>query len=159
MAGYEDIEDFLNSEDSGLSLIGSGEDQVLVQSVDGKSLKLKPKLIESVLKRSDSDGSPFLQLNFIDGSKVLLTKHLVGFKPSIPSDYGLEEGRLPKVVTTPDLLSIIDVVADSESFDPVEIDILRRVYMSILDGGEAVGFDLSRERQWLSQFYSFSAKA
>lgn len=159
MTGYEDIKDFLKAKDSGLQLVGLGDDQVLTQSMDEKSLKLRPHLIEDVLKRSDSDGNSFLQLNFVDGTKVLLTKHLVGFKPSIPSDYGLEEGRLPKVVTTPDLLSIIDVVADNESFDPMEIDILRRVYMSILDGGETIGFDLSRERQWLSQFHNFSAKA
>ncbi len=154
MPGFEEIKKFLEAADSGLRLIG---DEHLVQTADGKTLKIIPQSIEAVLKRDDSDGNPFLQVNFVGGYKVLLTKHLIGFKPS--EGYGLDETRLPKVVTTPDLLSIIDVIADAEDFDQTEFDILRKVYLSILDGGEAVGFDLSRERKWLSQLNIFIATA
>lgn len=157
MPGFDEIIKFLNVADSGLKLIGSDKNQVLLQTADGKSLQIKPQSIDSVLKRDDSEGNPFLQVNFINGSKVLLTKHLIGFKPS--EGYGLNETRLPKVVTTPDLLSIIDVIADADDFDQNEFDVLRKVYLSILDGGEAVGFDLSRERQWLSQLNIFIATA
>ncbi len=157
MPGFDEIRKFLEAADSGLKLIGKETSQCLVQSADGKSLKIKPQAIEAVLQRDDSEGNPFLQVNFLGGHKVLLTKHLIGFKPS--EGYGLDEARLPKVVTTPDLLSIIDVIADPDDFDQTEFDILRKVYLSILDGGEAVGFDLSRERQWLSQLNIFIATA
>lgn len=154
---FDDIKNFVESDQSGLQLIGTETEKMIVQSADGKKLKLNIQNIEEVLRRTDSDGNPFLQVNFIDGNKVLLTKHLVGFKPS--SSYGLDDQRLPKVVTTPDLLSIIDVVADGDDFDAQEFDVLRRVYLSILDGGEAVGFDLSRERQWLAQMAIYIARA
>lgn len=157
MPGFEDIKKFLEAADSGLRLIGGDSEHCLLQVADGKSLRIKPQSIETVLKRDDSDGNPFLQVNFITGHKVLLTKHLIGFKPS--EGYGLDETRLPKVVTTSDLLSIIDVIADADDFDHTEFDVLRKVYLSILDGGEAVGFDLSRERQWLSQLNIFIATA
>jgi hypothetical protein len=157
MPGFDEIRKFLEDSNSGLKLVGSDLNQFLLQTADGKSLKIKPQSVETVLKRDDSDGNPFLQVNFITGHKVLLTKHLIGFKPS--EGYGLDETRLPKVVTTPDLLSIIDVIADADDFDHTEFDVLRKVYLSILDGGEAVGFDLSRERQWLSQLNIFIATA
>lgn len=157
MPGFEEIKKFLEAADSGLKLIGGESGHSLLQVADGKLLKIHPQSIEAVLKRDDSEGNPFLQVNFITGQKVLLTKHLIGFKPS--EGYGLDETRLPKVVTTSDLLSIIDVIADADDFDHTEFDILRKVYLSILDGGEAVGFDLSRERQWLSQLNIFIATA
>lgn len=158
MGNLEDIKAFLETEGSGLQLIHSikGE-HVLVQKTDGKSLKIKPETVEAVLNREDSEGNPFLQVNFLDGQKVLLTKHLIGFKPS--RVYGLDDQRLPKVVTTPDLLSIIDVITDEDHLDTQEFDVLRKVYLSIVDGGEAVGFDLSKEREWLAQMTLFAANA
>lgn len=158
MNGLEDIKVFLETEGSGLRLIHSikGE-HLLVQKTDGKTLKLLPESVEAVLNREDSEGNPFLQVNFLSGQKVLLTKHLIGFKPS--HVYGLDDQRLPKVVTTPDLLSIIDVITDEDNFDIQEFDVLRKVYLSIVDGGEAVGFDLSKEREWLAQMTLFSANA
>lgn len=158
MSGLDEIKTFLEAEGSGLELVYSlkGE-HMLVQKTDGKTLRLVPESVEAVIGREDSEGNPFLQVNFLNGNKVLLTKHLIGFKPS--HVYGLDDQRLPKVVTTPDLLSIIDVITDEDNVDLHEFDVLRKVYLSIVDGGEAVGFDLSKEREWLAQMTLFAANA
>lgn len=159
MSGLDTIKAFLETEGKGLKFVHSLKgDHSLIQNTDGKTLKIRDESVETVISREDSEGNPFLQVNFYDGHKVLITKHLIGFKPSLV--FGLDEHRLPKVVTTPDLLSIIDVITDdSGNFDRKEFDILRKVYLSIVEGGEAVGFDLTKEREWLAQMTMFVARA
>jgi len=79
----------------------------------------------------------FLQVNFLSGKKILLTENLIGFKP-VPSR-GLDLSKLPKVVTTPDLLSVVEAIEDSISFAVAndELDVLKRVFDSVLRGAEA----------------------
>jgi hypothetical protein len=130
----------------------------IVQKVDGKSLDILGVDIEEVISRLDSDGQGFLQINFLDGQKILLTQRLIGFKPA-PSP-GLDMSKLPKVVTTPDLISVVEAIEDnlnSESAHPIELDILRKVFDSVVSGGEAIGFDLAKERDWLHRLSSGGA--
>ena len=130
------------------------------QRVDGKSLDLLSEDIEEVISRLDSDGHGFLQINFLDGQKILLTQRLVGFKPA-PSP-GLDMTKLPKVVTTPDLISVVEAIEDnlnSENSHPIELDILRKVFDSVVSGGEAIGFDLAKERDWLHRLSNGAASA
>lgn len=120
------------------------------QNADGKMLNIAAADLEEVIHRVDSDGQVFLQVNFSNGKKILLTQNLIGFKPA-PSR-GLDLAKLPKVVTTPDLLSVVEAIEDSMSSTPTqpeELDVLKKVFDSVLRGAEAVGFDTTPERIWL----------
>lgn len=127
-------------------------DEIMVeifQRADGKVMAFNVSELDEVIPRVDAEGKDFLQVNFISGKKILLTDHLVGFKP-IPS-VGLDMTKLPKVVTTPDLLSVVDAIEDTmiASQSNEEVDVLKRVFDSVLKGAEAVGFDLTSERIWI----------
>lgn len=126
-------------------------DQVhILQRADNKTIAFRVKDLEEVIPRIDSDGHVFLQVNFQSGKKILLTQNLIGFKPA-PSR-GLDLSKLPKVVTTPDLLSVVEAIEDSMTLSPSqndELDVLKKVFDSVLRGAEAVGFDITSERVWL----------
>ena len=130
------------------------------QSVDGKTFSFYLDILDEVLHRSDADGNAFIQINFQSGMKVLFTDTLVGFKPS--EVVGLDMAKIPKVVTTPDLVSVFEAIEESLSSDQSpehEIDILKRVYQAILLGGEVAGFDLAFEKKWLSRLTSSAFRA
>ena len=151
------ISDFVTSHNGDLKALNHEKEICLTQVADGKSITLKETEIDEVLFRKDERGKSFLQVNFMNDVKLLITEHLIGFKPTEVA--GLESGRIPKVVTTPDLLNIIEAFGDGEDYSFKEIDTLKKVYMAILAGGESVGFKLDRERQWLSQINNFAASA
>lgn len=119
------------------------------QTSDQKRIKFELEAVSEVLSRNDSDGNPFIQVNFKTGKKILLTSSLVGFKPA--PVIGLDLGKLPKVVTTPDLISVFEAIEEAMTVKATidELDTLKKVFNSILSGGELIGFDLSQERQWL----------
>jgi hypothetical protein len=122
------------------------------QSVDGKSIEINAEMIENVLNRSDCEGVDFIQVNFSGGRKVLLTDSLIGFKPLAPQ--GLDSSRLPRVVTTPDVVNVFEAIQDAlhnSAHEPHEIAILKKVFDAVLLGGEAIGFDLSVERSWMAR--------
>ena len=103
------------------------------------------------MPRTDVDGSPFIQVNFLNKKKVLITKKLIGFKPV--EVVGLDSQKIPKVVTTLDLRSIryaIEELLDGEeSYQlTLELDVLKKVYQSIMMGAEEVGFDVQQEKSW-----------
>jgi len=141
------------SHSSGLACSISDEGFVDIhQKTDERVIKFKCEDLGDVLSREDKEGKSFIQVNFTTGRKILLTDTLVGFKPEPRSS--LDLSRLPRVVTTPDLLSVfeaIEEVMSSDSKNNEEITILKEVYHSILIGAEAVGFDLKSERVWLSR--------
>src|SRR4051794_22096617 len=64
------------------------------QNTDGKMIAFEIKDLEEVIPRIDADGHVFLQVNFLNGKKILLTENLIGFKP-VPSR-GLDLTKLPK---------------------------------------------------------------
>ncbi len=122
------------------------------QSIDGKLFKFDSKDLTEVLQRVDADGKQFIQINFQNGNKVLFTDNLVGFKPR--ETLGLDMSKIPKVVTTPDLVSVFDAIEDSMSSDitpETEVEVLKKVFTAILQGGESAGFDLAFERRWLAR--------
>lgn len=124
----------------------------ITQNVDAKVFTFQPHDVTDVLQRSDSDGKPFLQVNFKSNVKVLLTDNLVGFKPT--EIIGLDMSRIPKVVTTPDLKSVFEAVEESLGADSGldhESEILKRVLQAILTGAEKAGFDLPEERAWFNR--------
>ena len=129
------------------------------QSIDSKVFRFHMDELSEILPRVDGDGKEFLQVNFSSGAKVLVTDTLIGFKPR--ETMGLDMTKLPKVVTTPDLLSVFEVIEESVSSETPddEVEVLKKVFQAILCGGESVGFDLSFERRWLSRLVATKIKA
>lgn len=143
------ISDFV-SKSSGLKSRQAAAEVQIVQRTDGKQIAFPIADLEEVIPRIDSDGQVFLQVNFNSGKKILLTQNLIGFKPA-PAR-GLDLSKLPKVVTTPDLLSVVEAIEDTLSTtpnQPEELDVLKKVFDSVLRGAEAVGFDTTSERVWM----------
>ena len=125
---------------------------VIEQKVDKRRITVSKFDVEEVLQRTDEDGQDFLQVNFVSGKKILLTKKLVGFRPL--TMFGLDMDKLPKVVTTPDIMNIFDAIQESlchEDNSWEELEVLRKVYDSVVCGGESVGFDLNQERSLFSR--------
>lgn len=146
---------------SGLNIVSGVTGTIGIhQKTDGKTLRIHVDAIEDVISRFDSDGQPFLQINFLDGKKILLTERLVGFKPAASA--GLDMTKIPKVVTTPDLVSVVEAIEESlsaENTHPLEIEVLRKVFDAVIEGGEAIGFDLQDERAWLKRLANSKYKA
>jgi hypothetical protein len=132
---------------------------VVKQKIDGKAIDIPLTDLHDVLTRADAEGKTFLQVNFMEGKKILLTDTLVGFKPKPVA--GLKLEKLPRVVTTPDLLSVFEAIEEAVSADAdyEEVEILKRVFDSILDGGELIGFDLTEERHWIRRLTPAAASA
>ncbi len=154
------IEDFV-SKSGGLVIDKDDGGAIAIsQKNDSKSIKVKTSELIDVLSRKDSEGKEFVQINFTTGKKILLTDQLIGFKPFPIPD--LDVSKLPKVVTTVDLLSVFEAIEDAVSTTtsrPEEADTLKRVFNSILLGGEDAGFDLSTERLWLRRLPGVISKA
>jgi hypothetical protein len=152
------IADFV-SRSTGLKSWFLGTKIQITQKTDGKTLSFTDGDVDEVIPRLDSDGHPFLQVNFCTGKKILLTNNFIGFKPAQCA--GLDMERLPKVVTTPDLISVVEAIEDSMSTGTTndEVDILRRVFDAVLRGAESVGFDLTSERLWLQRISKSKFKA
>ncbi|WP_413558389.1 hypothetical protein [Bdellovibrio sp. HCB209] len=132
----------------------------LRQDLDGKLFTFSSQDVNEVLHRADTEGKAFLQVNFKNGSKILLTETLIGFKPI--ETLGLDMARIPKVVTTPDLVSVYEAIEESLGADngnDTEVEILKKVYLAIITGGEKVGFDLTTERKWLNRLLASKFKA
>ena len=158
-----DLDSILNYVDNSRGLeakvIEAGRVQIQ-QDLDGKVFSFFAKDIAEILPRTDADGKPFIQLNFKSGHKVLFTDTLIGFKPV--DILGLDVTRIPKVVTTPDLLSVFEAIEESmgaETGADTEVEILKKVYFSILSGAEQVGFELGFERKWLNRLIASRSKA
>lgn len=138
--------------------VGDGAIRIL-QRVDRKTILLEVSALDEVLFRTDTDGREFIQVNLASGHKILMTDALIGFKPAQLK--GLESSKLPRVVTTPDIVSVFEAIQDalhSAHSDEHEISVLKRVYEAVLSGGEAVGFDLSIERSWATRIPACLAK-
>lgn len=131
----------------------SNEAIELTQTEDQKTIGIKNEEIDKVLTRQDLDGSSFLQINFISGHKILITHSLIGFKPQ--EMVGFDAARIPKVVTTVDLLSVSKAIeelfdADETPNSVAEVEVLKKVYQSIMIGAENIGFKMGTEKRWFS---------
>lgn len=125
---------------------------VVKQKVDSHQVVFESEEIVEVLSRIDNDNKPFLQVNFRGDRKILVTDNLIGFKP-VPV-YGLDISKLPKVVTTPDITNVATAIEESLNDDRAnfeEVDLLKKVYSSIVMGGEQVGFNLDEEKNWVKR--------
>lgn len=154
-ATVQHINDIINYLESQTHFIFKYDENFLelTQKEDFKKISIEFEQIEKVLVRQDVDGSKFLQINFHQGVKILVTKTLIGFKPN--QLVGFDLARIPRVVTTIDLVSVskaIEDLFDSEETleSKAEVEILKKVYQSILYGAEDVGFKMQAEKKWIS---------
>jgi hypothetical protein len=164
------IHDFVGRS-PGLRSSQSDCDQLrVIQVVDGKALHIFCADLTGVLSRWDDDGNEFIQVNFSFGKKILLTSTLIGFKP-LPLS-GLDASHLPRVVTTPDIISVFEAIQDSidgnmsgtksgstSKADAQELALLKKLYEAVVLGGEAIGLDLHSEREWLNRVPNYASKA
>ena len=156
----DEVLNFVDGSKGLASSVNKNGSVCIKQSTDNKVFCFESNFLEDVLQRTDADGKHFIQVNFRSGLKVLLTDTLVGFKPN--EVVGLDMSKIPRVVTTPDLLSVLEAIEESFGSDNTpehEIDVLKRVFQSILTGGELAGFDLAFERKWLSRLVPTKLKA
>lgn len=148
------VQSFL-SKSKKLSLIETKKSEAefsILQNYDKKKLFISIESVEKVLEREDPNGEIFLQINFKNGKKVILTEEFIGFAPA--GCVGLFSGKLPKVVTTADLLNVIDAIEGSvygtehyqESLSDVKL-----FFEAIASGAESIGFDLTGERLWVEK--------
>jgi hypothetical protein len=146
------IQDFV-AKSTGLRSSHRSEEKIqILQCADNKTIAFTTNDLDEVISRVDADGHTFLQVNFNSGKKILLTQNLIGFKPM--ASRGLDLSKLPKVVTTPDILSVVEAIEDSMDAQPMvgvndELDVLKKVFDAVLRGAEAVGFDTTPERLWM----------
>lgn len=127
----------------------------ITQSEDKKAISFKFADVEKVLTRTDYDGSQFIQINFQNRTKILITKNLIGFKPL--DLIGFDSTKIPKVVTTVDLNSVFKAIEeltdDEDTYQTAtELEVLKKVYQSIMLGAEQVGFEMKSEKQWFSAY-------
>lgn len=124
------------------------------QRVDGHMICVEASRLQDILFRSDSDGRDFVQVNFEDGTKILITERLIGFKPVLrrPSSGAL--AKLPRVVTTPDIVSVLEALEDAVDSSDRDLGVLRELFESIICGAEKVGFDVAREKAWLLPYFA-----
>ena len=149
------IESFL-SHSKKLSLIRKGESEqiTLFQNHDKKILSFDESDIEKVLERKDYNGEAFLQVNFKNGKKILLTNEFIGFSPAVCSEINTK--KLPKVVTTADLLSVIEAIESSlygtDQYQESLYDV-KLFFEAIASGAESIGFNLTGERLWVERLF------
>jgi hypothetical protein len=140
---------------SGYRILLVSEDALIIeQMIDRRALRIAAHWIEDILDRADQDDQMFLQVNFADDRKLLVTDRLIGFKPQPRLQReGAEHAvrRLPRVVTTPDLASVLGAMNESfdRSDDRTELATLRVLYDAILRGASLIGFEVSEDRRKL----------
>lgn len=146
------IIDFVNAS-KGLRMINTGltDYMGIEQKSDSRTLRFNIFDLDEVILRSDDENKTFLQVNFLSGKKILLTEQLIGFRPM--ALFGLDMDKLPKVVTTPDIISIFEAIQETlqSGDDNDDLETLRKVYDAVLCGGESIGLDLTNERKIFSR--------
>ena len=153
------LEDFINGS-KGIELEKQDNVVELRQNEDGKQMRFELENLFDILLRKDREGRNFLQLNFNDGKKVLVTDSLIGFKPLMREN--IEYGKMPNVVTTPDLISVFEAIEEGfKAQDKIEdLSLLRNVYYAILEGAESIGFEMNQEKSWLQRaVFNYSKSA
>jgi hypothetical protein len=131
------------------------------QQIDGHTVFVDAGRLQDILMRTDADGRDFVQVNFHDGLKILITERLIGFKPVLRRAANGANGgtnaaasaaatsKLPRVVTTPDLMSVLEALEDAAESEDRDLSVLRELFDSIVCGAERVGFDVTKEKAWL----------
>lgn len=158
---FKMIRDYVTTS-GGLRSQAVGASQIEIRQVyDQKTLCFDTASIKEVLERIDTDGKRFLQVNFLDGKKILVTDSFIGFKPVVTPERTSE--KLPKVVTTSDLISVIEAIEDLATNGGKgireDLESFRKIYLSIIEGAEQVGFNCENEKNWFVSSSRLKASA
>jgi len=150
------IKTFLAPENRPLMFIRDKSNVIqITQETDNKSISFLLSDVSDVLKRFDAHHEEFLQINFKTGKKMLLTAKFIGFAPAACN--GLDINKLPKVVTTYDLLSVIEALEsslyDKDSYQEQLCEV-KLFFEAIACGAESIGFNLTGERLWVEKLIS-----
>ena len=130
------------------------------QRIDGHTIFVDASRLQDILMRADADARSFVQVNFQDGLKILITDRLIGFKPvqRRAAATGVSnqrvDSKLPRVVTTPDMMSVLEAIEDAAESADKDLSVLRELFDSILCGAERAGFDVTKEKTWLLPYLS-----
>ena len=150
------MEDFVTKSDGLLFAMDLKTGKIKIhQKQDQKTISFNRNEVETVLYRTNPNKESFLQVNFTTGKKILLTNYFIGFAPAACG--GLDPSKLPKVVTTADLLSVIEAIESSlygEDHYEENIEDVKLFFESMSSGAEAVGFHLTGERLWVEKLIS-----
>lgn len=156
------IEAFLSNSKK-LSILDSDKKYnkiTLFQNYDRKTLSFEVEDVKKVLERKDYKGQSFLQVNFKNGKKILLTQEFIGFAPAV--GVGIDVFKLPKVVTTADVLNVIEAIESAiygtEQYQESLYE-AKMFFESIAAGAESIGFDLTGERLWVERLVPKTALA
>lgn len=133
---------------------------ILRQRLDGHAIEVPATRLSDILMRTDSDGRDFVQVNFEDGTKILITDRLIGFKPVVRDSRVPSPGhraatslsKLPKVVTTPDIISVLEAIEDAIDSEDCDLPMLRDLFEAIVRGAESVGFNVTREKSLMAPY-------
>ena len=124
----------------------------IVQKQDLKVLTLKTETIKEVIFRYNKDYNNFLQVNFKNEGKILITDKLIGFPPKKIID--LEGIKLPKVISTLDMLSFFEMTEEyiqSDNCSVIQVVALKKVCDLILESALDVGFNVVADKTWFHQ--------
>lgn len=130
----------------------------IMQKSDQRKISFYLKDLESLLILKNEEGlTGNFQINFFGKQKVLLTKNFIGFSPIFPTKGEELKKLMPPVVTTEDLKNLknsLSVQMQSiKKKDFSQLFSLVACYMSVLKGGEAMGFDLKDFRHWVERHF------
>ena len=140
---------------SELTILKKKSDFIKVKQPDDQmNLTISFSEIDSTYVQIDSLGKKYLQINLNDGGRLLLTQRVIGFEAK--KDSRLRSGFLPDVVTTLDLLNIMEAFESSlrdGHQSEEEQYLLNKAFRAIAKGATRIGFNVSHLH---SPFLTFS---
>ncbi|MBE8221821.1 MAG: hypothetical protein HAW60_03740 [Bdellovibrionales bacterium] len=130
------------SKADGLNIKQQTSDYVIIEQNEDRSfLKVFFNNISCITFSKKEQGECYIQLNFINNTKCILTNGLIGFAPI--KSILLDKNSLPEIVSSIDLLNIIEAFEDSlrNSGESEDFLFLSQVYHSVLNGGKNIGIE------------------
>lgn len=126
----------------GLRVKQQGQNFITIEQLEDKSfLKVFFYQIRHVSQSPESNKDSYIQINFTNNTKCILTDNLIGFAPI--KSFLLDKNALPEVVSSMDLLNIIEAFESNlrNSGEPEDFLFLNQVYHSVLNGGKHIGIE------------------
>lgn len=127
---------------AGLRLKQQSHNYITIEQLEDKSfLKIFFHHISYISFSKETSNKNYIQLNFTNNTKCILTNNLIGFAPI--KSLLLEKSSLPEVVSSMDLLNIIEAFEANlrNSGEPEDFLFLSQVYHAVLNGGKKIGIE------------------
>lgn len=127
---------------SGLKIKQQDKYFIIIEQLEDKScLKVFFHNISYISFAKDDTGGQYIQIDFLNKTKCILTDSLIGFSPV--KSLLLNKNALPEVVSSIDLLNIIEAFEANlrNSGEAEEFLFLNQVYHAVLNGGKQIGIE------------------